>query len=317
MCRVHVHLQERLGSDSGGFYVSHVRYVILRHCGVLHQSLPRNESRAWRLLRLEWISRFVWSGRLTAPNCNYNRKAVTRQFFSSSYAALKYTILQAHLRDLLSSQLPTELQLPKPIQAHQSWPSSRCSSSVCGGCSSCSPSSNSASQATVRRDPASPRALVLTSRSRILWPQPLSVCPQTRVIAPHLHSVTKPCLNSLTPPFLASLLLRSHPLTSPPHSHRDSFLVFVSIWTILVVLFLALAPRFVSSIAHPFALLALDLLTTLFWFAGFIALAVYDHNLHDVGFGDIYNGDVYGACSVLGNYCGLITAAVVFGAFEW
>jgi len=71
-----------------------------------------------------------------------------------------------------------------------------------------------------------------------------------------------------------------------------------------------------SSIAHPFALLALDLLTTLFWFAGFIALAVFDNSLHNVAFGDIY-GDVYRGCSVFGNFCALITAAVVFGAFEW
>ena len=63
-------------------------------------------------------------------------------------------------------------------------------------------------------------------------------------------------------------------------------------------------------------MLGLDALTMLFWFAGFIALAVFDRDLHDV---DVitYFGNEYRGCDFLGNLCGTITAAVVFGAFEW
>ena len=97
---------------------------------------------------------------------------------------------------------------------------------------------------------------------------------------------------------------------------QDSFLVFVSIWTLLVVLYLGLAPKFFPSLAIPFAILALDALTMLFWFAGFIALAVFDRDLHNVGVVDL-EGDVFSGCGLVGNLCGVITAAVVFGAFEW
>lgn len=45
-------------------------------------------------------------------------------------------------------------------------------------------------------------------------------------------------------------------------------------------------------------------------------MAVFDHRIHNVdlldGFGDAFSG-----CSLVGNVCGLLTAAVVFGAFEW
>ena len=53
----------------------------------------------------------------------------------------------------------------------------------------------------------------------------------------------------------------------------------------------------------------------LFWFAGFIALAVFDRDLHDAVV--FYYGFVYEGCDGTGNICEVITAAVVFGAFEW
>lgn len=64
------------------------------------------------------------------------------------------------------------------------------------------------------------------------------------------------------------------------------------------------------------AMLALDALTMLFWFAGFIALAVFHHRAEEVYFGDDV-GDYYKACSLAGGICGEIEAAAVFGAFEW
>ncbi len=67
---------------------------------------------------------------------------------------------------------------------------------------------------------------------------------------------------------------------------QDSFMVFVSVWTLLILIYLALAPRFFSAFAHPMAMLGLDALTMLFWFAGFIALAVLHHQFEGVYLGD-------------------------------
>lgn len=89
-------------------------------------------------------------------------------------------------------------------------------------------------------------------------------------------------------------------------------MVFVAVWTILVLIYLGLAPRFFSSIAHVHAILALDALTMLFWFAGFIALAVWYHD-----FVNAANFELFAGCAALGDYCGVLEAAVVFGAFEW
>lgn len=83
-----------------------------------------------------------------------------------------------------------------------------------------------------------------------------------------------------------------------------SFMVFVSVWTLLVLPYLALAPTVFPRFANKFAILALDALTMLFWFAAFIALAVYRNDLD--GFID---------CPF--KWCKVLTAATVFGAFEW
>ena len=80
-------------------------------------------------------------------------------------------------------------------------------------------------------------------------------------------------------------------------------MVFVSVWTLLVLPYLALAPTFFERFANKFAILALDALTMLFWFSGFIALAVY-------------RDDFVGGCHGF-RVCKTVTAAIVFGAFEW
>ena len=54
-------------------------------------------------------------------------------------------------------------------------------------------------------------------------------------------------------------------------------------------------------VAHKYAILALDAVTMLFWFAGFIALAAFVSELS--------------LC--LGNVCHSAQAAVVFSAFTW
>ena len=60
------------------------------------------------------------------------------------------------------------------------------------------------------------------------------------------------------------------------------------------------------------ASLILELLTMLFWFAGFVALAVFHRDLVNEA---NYFGP--GGCAYIGNTCGVIEAAVVFGALEW
>lgn len=80
-----------------------------------------------------------------------------------------------------------------------------------------------------------------------------------------------------------------------------NFLIFVSIWTAILSIYLLVAQFKFPSLAPAIVVLALDALTMLFWFAGFIALAVFHSNL--------------GECR--GRVCDDLVAAVVFGAFEW
>ncbi|KAI9834508.1 MAG: hypothetical protein M1826_002662 [Phylliscum demangeonii] len=89
--------------------------------------------------------------------------------------------------------------------------------------------------------------------------------------------------------------------TSPS---QVNFLIFLSIWTILVIIFLTVIPRFAPSLAHGFILLAVEALTMLFWFAGFIALAVLVSRVSRYG---IWNHRLRNT----------LRAAVVFAAFEW
>ncbi|ERF70337.1 hypothetical protein EPUS_07602 [Endocarpon pusillum Z07020] len=83
---------------------------------------------------------------------------------------------------------------------------------------------------------------------------------------------------------------------------RVNFLIFAGIWTALIVVpFLTLTPRFFPRAAHPFAILAIEAVTMVFWFAGFIAHAVFVANL----------------LFCRGNVCRCAQAATVFAAFEW
>jgi CBS-domain-containing membrane protein len=51
-------------------------------------------------------------------------------------------------------------------------------------------------------------------------------------------------------------------------------MVFNSVWSLLVLLYVGVTPLYMTSIFHKLAALVLNVLTTLFWFAGSIALAV-------------------------------------------
>lgn len=81
-----------------------------------------------------------------------------------------------------------------------------------------------------------------------------------------------------------------------------NFLVFTSVWTLLALVYLVVVPwRFSDTVAHhKFAILAAEAVTMLFWFAGFIALAVF-----------LTDRVCYGIV------CGAVIAGNVFAAFEW
>lgn len=68
----------------------------------------------------------------------------------------------------------------------------------------------------------------------------------------------------------------------------------------LIYLFLVELSTLKGRAAHPYAVVGVDALTMLFWFAGFIAVAVFVSNRQ-----------------CLGGVCKTAKAAAVFGAFEW
>lgn len=82
------------------------------------------------------------------------------------------------------------------------------------------------------------------------------------------------------------------------------FLLFVSIWSFFIAVpYLVIVPIYLPRFAHIYALLAMEALVTIFWFAGFVALAA---NLPPAKFCDSkYNN----------GFCGELQAATVFGAF--
>ena len=79
-----------------------------------------------------------------------------------------------------------------------------------------------------------------------------------------------------------------------------NFLLFTSVWSLLALLYLVLAPWRFPAAAHKFGILGAEAITMLFWFAGFIALAVF---LSDR------------VC--YGNVCNAAKAATAIAAFEW
>lgn len=84
-----------------------------------------------------------------------------------------------------------------------------------------------------------------------------------------------------------------------------NFNLFNGIWTaFLVVPYLALAPIYFEVAAHPIVMAAVEALTCLFWFAGFIALAAL-----------IGRFPASWCSSVRG--CAEMQATTVFGAFEF
>ncbi|OHF02424.1 hypothetical protein CORC01_02119 [Colletotrichum orchidophilum] len=62
-------------------------------------------------------------------------------------------------------------------------------------------------------------------------------------------------------------------MTSSPS--QINFLVFVPLWSFISIAYLELVPKFAPRASHPWGAVAFELLNVLFYFAGFIALAVF------------------------------------------
>ncbi|KAI1376136.1 membrane-associating domain-containing protein [Hypoxylon crocopeplum] len=88
-------------------------------------------------------------------------------------------------------------------------------------------------------------------------------------------------------------------LTSSPS--QVNWLLAVSLFTIFSVFYLELAPRFVPKVSHPMVAMGLESGNALFYFAGFIALAVFMSRL----------------LFCRGSVCGAAQATIAFGAFEF
>ncbi|CAL3971554.1 unnamed protein product [Diplocarpon coronariae] len=103
---------------------------------------------------------------------------------------------------------------------------------------------------------------------------------------------------------LGSLAYAAHEINHVPFSSSPSwinFLIFCAVWTLLALAYLLLAPRFLPALAPKLAVLGVDALTMVFWFAGFVAAAAkLDHT----------DCQSYGPCKAT-------VAGDVFAAFEW
>lgn len=76
--------------------------------------------------------------------------------------------------------------------------------------------------------------------------------------------------------------------------------MFSSVWTLLALIYLSLTSWKLERFAHPWIICGVESLTMLFWFAGFIAAAVYLSDL----------------ITCAGKACSSAKAATVFAAFE-
>ncbi|KAI1210356.1 membrane-associating domain-containing protein [Annulohypoxylon truncatum] len=88
-------------------------------------------------------------------------------------------------------------------------------------------------------------------------------------------------------------------LTSSPS--QINWLLAVSIFTIISVLYLELTPRFVPKLSHQLVAMGLEASNALFYFAGFIALSVFMSRL----------------LFCRGSVCGAAQASIAFGAMEF
>ena len=82
------------------------------------------------------------------------------------------------------------------------------------------------------------------------------------------------------------------------------FMLFCSLWTLLVVAYLVLAPTRFPAAAHKYAIIAVEAVTMIFWFAAWVAVASWWGNVWHPrgGHHPVWSSGV---------------AAIVFSAFIW
>lgn len=80
-----------------------------------------------------------------------------------------------------------------------------------------------------------------------------------------------------------------------------SFMLFNVIWSLLVLIYLAVTPAVLARLYHSLVAVGLLVVTTIFWFAGSIAMAAY------IGVPKCHGN----------NFCQSAQAAVAFGFFIW
>jgi hypothetical protein len=85
--------------------------------------------------------------------------------------------------------------------------------------------------------------------------------------------------------------------------HSVNFMLFTAVWTLLAVAYLVLAPTRFPRAAHKFAILGVEALTMLFWFAAWVAVAAL--------WGDWWRPARNGSIWSTG------VAAIIFSAFIW
>jgi len=83
-----------------------------------------------------------------------------------------------------------------------------------------------------------------------------------------------------------------------------NFLVFDSVWTFIALGYVVVTPMFFPNFHNRWAVLGVEAITMVFWFAGFVALAVDIKRMRC--------GNPQFACPIPA-----AKAAAVFGAFEW
>ena len=81
-----------------------------------------------------------------------------------------------------------------------------------------------------------------------------------------------------------------------------NFLIFASVWSLLVLAYIGLTPIYLAGFFHRLAVLGLLVVTSIFWFAGSVALASFMGGPWNCG----------------GNtWCGSIEAIIAFGFVTW
>jgi len=88
-------------------------------------------------------------------------------------------------------------------------------------------------------------------------------------------------------------------LTASPS--QIDFLIFVPLFSFISIVYLEVTPRFFARASHPFAHLTFEIINSLFYFSGFIALAVFLGKL----------------LFCRGSVCAAARADAIFAAFSW